>query len=420
MGNGIYIKYDALTKIEDPKEFTDTLRLILGNEKDNKNYDLTDIEFVEMLKAKGLIPNWSITEGGGGDTITNISFDSSTSELVVTTDKGTYNVPLQQYYKVDNLTQRDNLIPSPETSFIGAQLYVSNTSNDILDPQPKTYRYDGNGNWVIIGEGSNNFQLDGTKPITRSGDYKGLVVGGSTTTEVLRNFLYPSEPPTVNLNGGGIIQYGSSLSRSVSYSIIKRTYGIVSASLIQGPDTTSISISTDIDEDSDNNPSDQNGVLSVTLNSISSPSSSVQNSETFTLSALDNQGTSVSNNTSFTFRHKRYWGKINSDGDGNTYTVLNDITSNPPTDAKLLTLSSELSTSRVKTYNGINGAGEFLIFAFPTLFGTPSFVVNGLPNTAFTKIKSASNFTNSDGFVQPYDVWVSNTPQNSALNIQIN
>ena len=66
--------------------------------------------------------------------------------------------------------------------------------------------------------------------------------------------------------------------------------------------------------------------------------------------------------------------------------------------------------------------GMYLVFAWPSVFGTPSFVVNGLLSTAFTKVRGVSNlnsFTNELGFTSNYDVWVSNTAQNSPLTIII-
>jgi hypothetical protein len=80
---------------------------------------------------------------------------------------------------------------------------------------------------------------------------------------------------------------------------------------------------------------------------------------------------------------------------------------------------SELSTNLTKTYTNMNGNGNYLIFAFPSTFGNPSFIVNGLSNNAFTKVKSNFLFTNQFGYITNYDVWISNTIQNSPLNINI-
>lgn len=140
----------------------------------------------------------------------------------------------------------------------------------------------------------------------------------------------------------------------------------------------------------------------------------VQNTNTsFSMSVNDGTST-VSSSTTVTWYNARYWG---------TSVSFGALTS-----GQILALSGagvgsgkELSTSRVKTINGINGGGNYLAFAWPTAWGNPSFVVNNLPTTAFTKVNSAFAFTNVYGYTINYDVWMSNTQQNSPLALfQIN
>ena len=54
-----------------------------------------------------------------------------------------------------------------------------------------------------------------------------------------------------------------------------------------------------------------------------------------------------------------------------------------------------------------------------TAFGTPTFKINGLSNSAFTKVKSNFVFTNESNFSGVnYDVWISNTAYGtSTINI---
>jgi hypothetical protein len=50
----------------------------------------------------------------------------------------------------------------------------------------------------------------------------------------------------------------------------------------------------------------------------------------------------------------------------------------------------------------------------------PIFTVNGLPNTAFTRLKTNWAFTNQFGFSgSDYEVWISNTQQNSPLTVVV-
>ena len=78
-----------------------------------------------------------------------------------------------------------------------------------------------------------------------------------------------------------------------------------------------------------------------------------------------------------------------------------------------------LSGTKNGTYLGINGSsttpGEYLVFAWPSSYGTPTFTINGLPNTAWTKIGISISFTNMNSYANTYDVWISNTAQNSPI-----
>jgi hypothetical protein len=135
---------------------------------------------------------------------------------------------------------------------------------------------------------------------------------------------------------------------------------------------------------------------------------------------------SITASTTVSWRNKIYWGILDGTTVGNP-----DLTSFPGSassiqslvnSATILGLNSEFSLIKSKTYNGINGGGNYLIFAWPSSVPgstLPTFTVNGLPNTAFTSVQSAWSFTNYWGFVSNYEVWISNTIQNSPLNIII-
>jgi hypothetical protein len=147
-----------------------------------------------------------------------------------------------------------------------------------------------------------------------------------------------------------------------------------------------------------------------------------------------NDGTTTSNSSAqITWMNKRYWGRIDLSSIGNPNLTYNpgaaSAVASLCTDAAIKLLSgagvgsgNELSTSKNKTYTGINGNGWHLIFVWPTSVPgslSPAFSVNGLPNTAFTRVRTASSFVNQFGFTTNYEVWVSDTLQNSPLNIVI-
>jgi hypothetical protein len=82
-------------------------------------------------------------------------------------------------------------------------------------------------------------------------------------------------------------------------------------------------------------------------------------------------------------------------------------------------VSKVFATSRTLSLADYAAGNNYLFFAWPTLFGTPTFKINGLSNSAFTKVKSGFVFTNENGFSGVnYDVWISNTVYGtSTINI---
>lgn len=102
---------------------------------------------------------------------------------------------------------------------------------------------------------------------------------------------------------------------------------------------------------------------------------------------------------SISFSYKLFSGTTSKDGSGG----------NPILDSDILALTSAFANSRIASFTNFGGGGQYQIFAFYTGFGTPTFQVNGLTNTAYTKVRSASNFVNAAGFTYQIDVWVSNS-----------
>lgn len=203
--------------------------------------------------------------------------------------------------------------------------------------------------------------------------------------------LYPYIAPSCSLSGGGSREFGASIVVALSWSVVKNTNPI-----------TSIIV--------DGNPQLPTGNSQVGV----AAANAVQNvNTTFNMSTSDGTSTPGSS-TTVTWLNKRYWGRHPS------FTL--------PNNAQILALDgagvgtgNELDTSRVQTRNGIDGASQYLSFAWPTTFGNPSFVINGLPNTAWTKIGNAIPFGNANGYTASYDVWISNTAQNSPItSFQIN
>lgn len=256
--------------------------------------------------------------------------------------------------------------------------------------EPETVRLLKALNIAVLG-GAMNDAFNGERAILREGlPFTGLNVGGETIGEFLENFFFPALAPLAALNivGESVLEYGLSgvgLNRSLNWDVDRRTNPIeyISVAGIEILPTGE----------------DQYGNQSVTL---------IANiTNTYSLVARDTAALDVIRSISFFFRHGYYWG------------AMLDVSN--ISDADIMDLSGAdagtgkvLDTNRQKTFNGINGAGGYLVFAFPQSWGVPGFKVNGLANSAFTNIRN-DNFINQHGYSEPYQVWISNAAQNAPI-----
>ena len=249
----------------------------------------------------------------------------------------------------------------------------------------------------------------------------GAVIGttfSGTIQDALDKILYPyvSQSNTISASNASR-QFGSSTAVTLSWVVTKNSNSITSITV----DGTSVSPTGNT----------QTGTKSTTATHSLVPTA-VSEVQTYTFSTSDS--TTTKNTTAtVTWSNKRYWGLM----DLTTCSPSNpDLTLSPGssaavgsfiTDVKVKAMTgagfgtgNELATTLSKTYTGINAAGKYLCFAWPTLFGTPSFVVGGFTNTAFAKVRSNTTFVNDFGFSGvKYDVWVSNTAYNSATTVII-
>jgi hypothetical protein len=253
-----------------------------------------------------------------------------------------------------------------------------------------------------LGGGGNNF--DGNRTVTRSGIAQ-VNAGGTTIVEFLNNYFFPSTYPGASISvSGGIsrefMSTGANLTTNITWTASRPSGCLAISSIVVN------SISQTLD-----NPFAEGHTQSGALNSQSLPRNT-NTSYNITVSSSDKATSTVA---TITWYWGRYWGAFSSGvppTDG-SFTISN---------AQILALTGagvgtgyELSTTMAKTYNGINGGGNYLVFAFPTSWGTPTFVVNGLTSSAFTLVRN-NTFTNVSGGSTTYSVWVSNTTQSSAIS----
>jgi hypothetical protein len=227
-------------------------------------------------------------------------------------------------------------------------------------------------------------------PVTIGGIVAGSTFSNKTMIEMWDALLYPYIPPSASLTGGNTREYGSGTSLTLTWNVYKGKNSI-----------TGITV-------------DGNSSISPTGNNQSgtqAASSTPNTNTTFTMTVTDGT-TTASATTTVSWLKAVYWGKTSTYG----LPSMSIVGSQPAwADGAGVGSGKTLSGTRAGNYSGINGAGQYLVFSWPTSYGDPSFTINGLPNTAFTKIGSGVSHTNMNGYTTTYDVWISNTAQNSPI-----
>lgn len=300
---------------------------------------------------------------------------------------------------------------------------LDNTTNainaiNVRDAVYTLYQYTNS----VVASASATASLDYNRstPSSYTGNVGGVPSGSTfsgSVQDVLDRIFYPYVAPSSSLGSLSNREYGQPLSVALNWSVTKNSNNITSI-VVNG---------TPIIPTGNN----QTGTLAASGTHSTTPA--VSQTNTFSMTVGDGTST-VSSSTQLTWMNRIFWGSIDLSSIGNP-----NLTTNPGSASLVATLctdsvvrnltgasvtpGSQLSVSKSKSYTNIDGAGEYLIFAWPSNVSgalTPAFSVNGLPNTAFTRVRTNSTFSNQWGFSGTnYEVWVSNTAQNSPLNIII-
>lgn len=130
----------------------------------------------------------------------------------------------------------------------------------------------------------------------------------------------------------------------------------------------------------------QNGSLQFSF------TSGIKSNTTFTLTATDAHNKTVTRTSAINFYHRKYYG-VSSVSDASNVN-----------NAFVLGLSnSDLVSGRTGSFTVNAGAGQYIWFAVPATFGTPSFFVGGFEG-GFNLIKTF-DLTNASGNVTSYNVY---------------
>lgn len=126
--------------------------------------------------------------------------------------------------------------------------------------------------------------------------------------------------------------------------------------------------------------------------------------KTWSLVAKDNRDATSTKSVTLSFLNKAYWGAAAA----GTYNS-----------AFVLALANNLLTStRARTVSVSAGSGQYVFYAIPHSFGTPTFTVGGFSG-GFTKVASEMSFTNASGYTTTYDIWKSDNANLGSVSVVI-
>jgi hypothetical protein len=250
----------------------------------------------------------------------------------------------------------------------------------------------------------------------------GITQGTSYSNEqvinVLTQLLKPHVGPVIDftLSGSNVREFrSSSLPISVTFSVFKRNLNISSIVIDGLAFTTGFPWTSNV-----------SGTVNRPGYHPSLPGSEYVQIFSFTAS----DGIKTTNATSsITWQNQVYWGTISLSSIGNPNLTINPgsysmVASQIPSSytGVFSTLNKKLSNTKNGDYNSVGSTGNYIMFAWPSsVIGstTPTFRVNGVVSTAFTLLKTSSNFQNQFLFDDDYEVWITNTVQNSPIDINI-
>lgn len=301
---------------------------------------------------------------------------------------------------------------------------LDNTNNainaiNIRDAVFTLYQY--TNSLVASASATASLVYDRSTPSTFQSNVGGITQGSTfsgSIQDVLDRIFYPYIGPAASLASISNREYGQSTGVTLNWSVVKN----------------SNTITTIVVDGTPFSPTGNNQSGTHNTSGTHSVFPGVSQTNTFPMQVGDGISV-VSASTQLTWMNRIFWGSVDLSSIGNpnlttnpgsasvvaslcTDSVIRNLTG---ANANGIAVGSQLSTTKTKTYLNIDGAGNYLIFAWPsnvTAPYTPTFNVNGLPNTAFTRVRTNSTLLNQWGFSGTnYEVWVSNTQQNSPLNI---
>lgn len=236
---------------------------------------------------------------------------------------------------------------------------------------------------------SNNIPFDSNRAIKRQiTGLEGVNLNKTNITETLEELLYPVKHPLVSALTLPAYEheYGDNTNVAVSWTVTKTDQNIDSISVGGIPVAATGNT--------------QSGVTNVVK---------AANADTNISVVVTSQGkTHTATVTSVVKRKLRIGGSAKT-----------GLAGDPILNSDILTLPGYFATSYLFKGSVTVAEGQHLVIAIPSIFGTPTFLLEGLVCNDFNKVWTAQNFTNSFGHTETFNVWVSKNIQPGTLYLEI-
>ncbi len=251
------------------------------------------------------------------------------------------------------------------------------------------------------------YTFDTDRATTRSGIPSVCVGGECTINNFIETYFFPAVGVTSSLSiatGGATREFGDSTTGLLCYNANRETNPICLVEIWTNPNDSisSVLVSNCI-------AGSTGGTVSYTLSSNYNCTGIASASDTYCLHVEDSAGCSSTSTASITWRNKTFSFKSS--------TLYSDSTVCSAFPA------GTLSSSIAKTLSNESFSNQFYYYAYPAIFGTPTFTVNGLPNNAWGSSSAGTlfsfNYTNSNGYTIPYYVARSDNRITGNYNINI-
>lgn len=143
--------------------------------------------------------------------------------------------------------------------------------------------------------------------------------------------------------------------------------------------------------------------IDTSLTSVSFNNTSITSDKTWTLKAIDERSAVSTKTTKITFLNGVYYGVINGVDNIDNSTIIG--------------LTKKLQSSKSMTFTTTANDGQYIIYALPASYGTPSFNVGGFDG-GFS-LNATFDFTNSSGHTESYCVWISDNANLGETTVKI-